>query len=82
MNRYDERIKRQSTQWGKLFAIYITGKITVAKWAKTLNRHFQKKNMKMTNKHMKKCSASLVTSVTQTKTMMKYHYKLTKMSKI
>lgn len=28
MNRYDERIKRLSTEWGKLFAIYITGKIT------------------------------------------------------
>ena len=54
MNRYDERIKRQSTQWGKLFAIYITGKITVAKWAKTLNRHFAKEEIQMASKHIKR----------------------------
>ena len=44
--------------------------------------HFEKKDLKMSNKHMKKRSASLITKETQTKTIFKYHYKLTKMSKM
>ena len=74
-------INLQNTQADHV-ARYQKNKQPNQKWPKELNRHFSKEDMQVANKHMKRCSISLINRDMLIKITIRYHLMLVWMATI